>query len=200
MDHPQHRDQHEQRAEQSVQEEFVRRVDAVRPTPNADDQIHRDQAGFKEDVEQQEILRCKGADHQHLREQEQRHIFLNALFDRDPAGPDADRHEEYAQHDEHQRETVDAKLPVEHADAAGVLDELPLGTADVEVRPERDAKYEVDQGCSQRKPAGARWAEEQTPDRGECRYREHQGKNGETAHRVIAQVIAAVSPISMTNA
>ena len=50
--HPQHRDQHQHRAEQGVEEEFIGRVDAVLAAPDADDQVHRDQAGLEEDVEE----------------------------------------------------------------------------------------------------------------------------------------------------
>jgi hypothetical protein len=96
--HPQHRDQHQHRAEQRVEEELVARVDAVHAAPDADDEIHRDQAGLEEDVEQEQILRREHADHQRFHEQERGHIFADALFDRVPAGENADRHQEYGQH------------------------------------------------------------------------------------------------------
>ena len=63
MHHPHHRDQHQHRSEQRVEEEFVGGVDAVRAAPDADDQIHRDEAGFEHDVEKVEILRREDADH-----------------------------------------------------------------------------------------------------------------------------------------
>ena len=55
--HPQHRDEHQQGTEQRIEEELIARLDPVRPAPDADDEIHGDQAGFEEDVEQEHILR-----------------------------------------------------------------------------------------------------------------------------------------------
>ena len=40
--------------------------------PDADDQVHRDQAGLEEDVEEEDVLRHEDADHQRLHEQEAR--------------------------------------------------------------------------------------------------------------------------------
>ena len=50
-DHVDHRDQHQHRAEEGVEEELVAGLDAVSAAPDADDKIHRDQPAFEEDVE-----------------------------------------------------------------------------------------------------------------------------------------------------
>ena len=55
------RREHQQRAKQGVEEKFDRRVNTIRPTPNADDQIHRDQRRLKKHVEQNRVQRGKGA-------------------------------------------------------------------------------------------------------------------------------------------
>ena len=47
--------------------------------PNADDQVHRDEAAFEEDVEQEQVLRREGAHDERLHQQEGRHIFGHAL-------------------------------------------------------------------------------------------------------------------------
>ena len=102
LDHPQHSDQHHERAEQGVEEEFVRRVNPVLSAPNTDDQIHRDQASFEEDVEQQQVLRRENANHQRFHKQERGHILTDALLYRGPACADANRHQEHGQHDKRQ--------------------------------------------------------------------------------------------------
>ena len=72
-------EQHQHRAEQRVEEELEARIDAARAAPDADDQEHRDQAAFEEQIEQDEIERREGADHQRLQHQERDHVFLHAL-------------------------------------------------------------------------------------------------------------------------
>ena len=54
--------------------------------PDADDQVHRDQAGLEEDVEEEDVLRHEDAEHQRLHEQEGGHIFRHPPLDRFPAG------------------------------------------------------------------------------------------------------------------
>ena len=174
--------------------------------PDADDQIHRDQAAFEEDVEEQQVLRGEGADHQDLGGEHRRHIFGHALLDRDPARTDADRHEEDREHDQQQREAVDAQRPgeIDAADAeqAGMLDELPLGStrALIEIGPEPDAERQIDQGRGQCDPAGALCARQQAGDRGDRGHCQHDGEDRETGHPAITQVSAAVRPISMMKA
>src|SRR3546814_13952659 len=93
------------------------------------------------------------------------HIFGHALLDRDPAGTDADRHQEQRQHDQHQRDAVDAERPGEAAEQIEMLDELPLRAADVVIRPKDDAEREFDEGRDERNPAGSVRTEEQARDR-----------------------------------
>ena len=83
--HPEHRNQHQNRADQRVKEELIARIDPVITAPYANDQIHRDKASFKEDVEKEQVLRGKRADHQHFHEQEGRHVFAHTLLDGVPA-------------------------------------------------------------------------------------------------------------------
>jgi hypothetical protein len=82
------RNQHQQRAEQRVQEELERRVDLVGPTPDADDQVHRDQRGLKEHIEQNAVERAEHADHQAAENEERTHVLVDALGDDLPAGND----------------------------------------------------------------------------------------------------------------
>jgi hypothetical protein len=73
------RHQHQQRAQQRVQEELEGRVDLVRATPDTDDQVHRDQRGLEEHIEQQAIERAEHADHQAAEDHEGAHVLVHTL-------------------------------------------------------------------------------------------------------------------------
>ena len=179
---PQHGDQHQHRAKQRIEEELVAGVDTIRAAPDADDEIHRDQACLKQDVEQEEILRCEDADHQRFHEQERGHIFWHALLDRVPAGADTDRHQEDGQDDQHQCDAVNAKRPAETAEQLGVFDELPLGPADLVIGPEIEAQRQVDQRRHQRDGARSPGRGEQSRHSRNRWHRQHQRKDGKTGH------------------
>jgi hypothetical protein len=69
-------DQHERAARHRVEEELHRGVDAPLVPPDPDEEIHRDQHGFPEDVEEEEV---EGHEHaQHPRFQQQ-HEDLEGL-------------------------------------------------------------------------------------------------------------------------
>ena len=197
--HPQHCDQHQDRTEQRVEEEFVRGVDAVIAAPYADDQVHRDQAGLKEDVEQEHVLRGEDANHQHFHQQEGAHVFADALADRIPAGEDADGHQEHAEHDQHQRDPVDPQRIAEAREDLRAFGELPLRPANVVIEPQQHAEREIDQRGHQRDHARGLRTEEQAGDSAGQRHGEHQRKDGEF-HQNSTQVMAATSPRSITSA
>ena len=88
------RDQHQHRADQRVEEELEGRVDPARTTPDADDQEHRDQHGFEEHVEQHQIQRDEGADHQRFEHQKGDHVFLDPGLHRAPGREDAQRRQQ----------------------------------------------------------------------------------------------------------
>ncbi len=71
-----HRDQHEQAAEQAVEQELHRRVlprpDAERP----DHEVHRDQHGLEEHVEQEDVGGREDPDHHRVEHQHQREVHL----------------------------------------------------------------------------------------------------------------------------
>ena len=53
--HGDHGDQHQNRTQQSVQEEFERCIDTVHPAPDPDDQEHWNKPCFKEQIEEDHI-------------------------------------------------------------------------------------------------------------------------------------------------
>ena len=68
--------QHQHRAGQRVQEKLDRRVQPAVAAPHADQEIHRHQHHFPEQVEEEEIERHENAQHAHLQQQEQNVVFL----------------------------------------------------------------------------------------------------------------------------
>jgi hypothetical protein len=153
--HVDQRDQHEHRAEEGVQEELERRVDAPRAAPDADDQEHRDQHRLPEEVEQQRVERAEHADHQPFHDQERGQVLRRALLDRGPAGNhDRDRHQRRQQHEGH-RDAVEPEMVAgaERRDPRQPLDELVGGRRHVETRPDRDRQQECGDRRRERDPA-----------------------------------------------
>ena len=89
--HGQDGHQHEQRADERVDDELDRRVDAVGAAPDADDEVHRHEDDFPEDVEEEEVEGQEDAQHAHLEDEEGDHVLLHARLDGAEAGQDADR-------------------------------------------------------------------------------------------------------------
>ena len=73
-----HRDQHQQAAEQAVEQELHRRVLPLADAEAPDHEVHRDQHGLEEDVEQEDVGGREDADHHRLEHQHQREVGLHA--------------------------------------------------------------------------------------------------------------------------
>ncbi len=63
------RREHEQAAEQAVEQELHRGVRPARPAVAADEEVHRDEHRLEEDVEQEDVGRREDADHHRLEQQ-----------------------------------------------------------------------------------------------------------------------------------
>ena len=149
------RHQHQQRAGERVEEELERRVDAARPAPDADDEVHRDQRRLEEDVEQQAVEGAEHADQEAREDQERAHVLVDALGDHLPRRDDDDHGDEGREQDEPDREAVDAEqVPdVEAADPGLALGELHRRAGGVEAGDQRDRDQEARQRGDQRGPA-----------------------------------------------
>jgi hypothetical protein len=189
--HGQHREQQQHRAGQGVEEELERRIDPPRPAPDADDQEHRDQHRLVEHVEQYEIERAEHADHQRLEHQEGNHVLLDPGLDRAPATDHAERREQRREQDEQNRDAVDPHVvgDVETGQPVGLLDELELGRAAVEVEPQEQRQQEGDQRGPERHVARRRRgllrcaaAERQDDARAEQRQKGHHREDWKIAH------------------
>ena len=107
---PDDRRQHEHRRDHGVQEELHGGVNLAAVTVHADEQRHRDQRRFPEEVEEEQIERDEDADHRGLQDQHQDEEFLHPVVDRLPRDQHAQRHQEGGQDDQPQRDAVDAEV------------------------------------------------------------------------------------------
>ncbi len=105
--------QHEQRADERVEDELDRGVDAVGAAPDADDEVHRHQHDFPEDVEQEEVQGQEDAQHAHFEDEEGDHVLLHPLLDGPEAGQDADPRQERRQHHQQQADAIHAELELD---------------------------------------------------------------------------------------
>ncbi len=149
-------DQHEDRAEERVDEELQRRVDAARPAPDADEDEHRDQHGLEEDVEQQRVRRAEHADQQPLQHQHGGQVLMRLVVLDHVPGADDDQHpDEAGQQDQRHRDAVHAQrvVDVERGDPRMRLDQLHQRAIGVVGRQQEQAGDEGDHGDRQRDPA-----------------------------------------------
>ena len=110
---PDHRGQHDQAAEQVVQQELHRRLGPrARAAEPADEEVHRDQHRLEEHVEQQDVERDQRDQHHALDGQDQREVgvrragLVAAVV---PAGDDQQRHQHGGQHHQRQRDAVERR-------------------------------------------------------------------------------------------
>ena len=135
-------DQHEQAADQREQEELDGRVDASRPAPDTDDEVHRHQHGLPEHVEEEEVGGAEHPRHADLQQQqgdEEAHLALLGVV---PAGDDDDDPEQRREEEEQGGDAVDAHavVDVERLDPGDVLDELHTRRLGVEGEQQDDGE------------------------------------------------------------
>ena len=148
-------DQHQQRAEQGVQKELESRVNLVGPTPDADDQVHRDQRGFKKDVEQQAVKGAKHPNHQTAENQESPHVLVDTPGDHLPTCDHHHQVDERRQQHEPQRDTVHAQVVVdiEAGNPGRSLHKLHGSCAQFETLIQGQGDQKTDQRAHQSDPA-----------------------------------------------
>ena len=204
-------EQHQHRAGEGVEEELEARVDPARPAPHADDQEHRDQAAFEEQIEQHQIERAEGADHQRLEHQEGDHVGLHPALDRGPARQDRDRHQRGGEDHERQRNAVDAHRIVDGAaEPRPLFQELEIGRSRIEAPDQDQRDRKRDQRGPERHPAGVARAvfivaQEGDEERAGDRQEGDDGEDRPAGHQCgppanMNQVTNAATPISMAKA
>ena len=127
----QNAEQHQHGAGKSVEEKFDGGVEFARTSPDADQQVHGDEHGFPENEEEEEIERHEDAEHAGLQNEKPDVVFLDAILDGGPGGEDRDPAEQRSEHDQQERNAVDAQH-VARADggnpvAGRAFDELEAG-------------------------------------------------------------------------
>ena len=149
------RDQGQQRAQQGVQKKLEGCVDFVRPAPDSDDQVHGDQGGLEEHIEQHAIERTKHPDHQARQNQKCRHVLLHFDRDRLPTGDHHHQVDESGQHHEPQRNAVHSEVvvDVEALNPRQVFDELHRRAGIVKLGVKGQGNQKAHQRADQRNPA-----------------------------------------------
>ena len=149
------RDQHEDRAEEGIDEELQRRVDAARAAPDTDDDEHRDQHRLEEYVEQQRVSRRKDADQHALKHEHGRHVLRDALVDRTPRTNDDEHAGEGGQDNQGDGNAIDGETVVglESIDPQMRLAKLHAACHGVIAEVERKAGGKREQGNEHAQPA-----------------------------------------------
>ena len=174
-------DQHEQRPRHRVHEELEGGVQTAFVAPNPDQEIHRDESHFPEDVEQEQIQAQENAHHAGLQEQQENVEFAHPVGDTLPGCQHRERPDETGQDHEPQTDAVDAQviLDAEALDPRHALDELHAATRGHEPAQERQAEREVRQHAGQgQQPHGPGRAarQKQQRQRGEHRQEDDGGQ------------------------
>jgi len=191
-EHRDHGHQHQHRSKEGIKEELERRIDAVHPTPDADNQEHRDQARLEEEVEQDQVERHEDAKHQCFKEQECDHVFLDAFVDA-PARGDHKWHQECGQHHKQDRNTIDTHFVLQAHQPLTLFHELETGVVGVEPEQDEQRHKERCHGCRHRDPLGVALcgrivtAQEQRQN-GRAQQRDKRGEGKKVAHQLAPPV------------
>ena len=176
-------DQHEQAAGHGEEDELHGRVDAATTAPDADQEIHRDEHGLPEDIEEEQVLGDEDADHARLEQEHEGRELLDPLVDRPPRREQGDRRQEGGQEDQEQADAVDADVVIEPpAEPGGPFDELRPARGAVEAGQEGQGRGKRQEGHGQGRDADGlvRAAlEEQERDGAGERQESDQGYQGQ---------------------
>ena len=149
------RDQHQQRTEQRVEEKLEGCVDLVRTAPDTNDEIHRDQRGLEEHIEQHAVECREDTDHQSRQDQEGPHVLVHTLGDRLPGSNHHDHRDECRQRHEPERDSIHPEVVenIETLDPGSLLDKLHGGSSQLETLIERQGHGKPRQRTDEGKPA-----------------------------------------------
>ena len=158
-------DEHEGRAEHREQEELAGRVEAVVVAPAADEEVHRHEHDLEEDEEHEQVEAEERTEHAGLEHEHPPVVLLEVAPERRcfPGGvrrfgagiavvrvgaDDGEREQHAGEHDEQQRDAVDAEVPRDAPLRDPLVDghELEAGVAGVEVAEQPDRQRAGDHG------------------------------------------------------
>ena len=153
------RHQHQQPAEQAVEQELHRRVLALADTEAPDHEIHRDQHRLEEDVEEEDIGGHEDTDNHRLEHKQQREVGLHTALGAVsvvPRSEDHDRHQHDGHQDQDERDAVhtDRVMHTELRNPVVYLGELELRTVRLEAQRHHNRDRQRREREHQREPFG----------------------------------------------
>ena len=192
------RHEHQERANEGIEDELDRRVDAVGPTPDADDQIHRHEHNLPEDVEEEEVERQEDTEHPGLEDKEADEVFLHAGLNRTKAREDADPTQQRRQDNECAREPVNTKVigDAERWDPRELLAEGEFAALAANADQHAKAQRKGDQRnakCGDADQAWSRRWEERDAEGAEERQEDDQRQDRHVVHPAITRYAAAIA-------
>ena len=141
------RRQHQQRADDGVDDERDRRLHPVAAAPDADQDVERDQHRLEEGVEEQQVLRGEDADDRAGQQQHQCEVGARPVAADPPAVDRARRHHDHRHPDEPEGEAVLADVPahLQVGEPRRTLVELQRRGAEVELAHRGDPHGDLDE-------------------------------------------------------
>src|SRR5690348_4080643 len=152
---PQNRHQHQDRANHCVQNEFQRGVNFAPVSPDADEEVHRNEHHFPEHEKEEEVERAENANHAGLEHEQHGEKFFYVRLDTLPRAQNRERSKERGQQDEEKADTVNAHVIVnlEAGDPVVKLLELIAAVAEIKSAKQEERQNEFDNGSDQREAA-----------------------------------------------
>jgi hypothetical protein len=149
------RNEHEHAAGHRIQHELDGCVDTLVVAPDSYEEIHGDEHGIPEHVEEKQVEGDEHADHRGFEHQHEHRKLFHLAIDRAPRRQQRDRREKAGQHDQQQTDAVDAEVIVdaERRNPRISLHELELGRGTVETRPHEHGDRKRRNRNRERQPA-----------------------------------------------
>ena len=185
----QDRQEHEDAARHREEEELHRGVDAPRAAPDADDEVHRHEHDFPEDVEEREVEGARGSRASRSRAPGRRSRSRARGSSTCVSEKSSDdRGQERRQQDEHERDAVDPDR-VADAERGNPVDALERTGSPGAPASKRDPERERDGELERpRRPARTTWmALGATPERAAGARRPAVGRKTRTSESMVAE-------------
>ncbi|MPM49602.1 hypothetical protein SDC9_96332 [bioreactor metagenome] len=187
---PDHRDQHHQAAGEREEQELHRSRVALVPAESADQEVHRDQGGLEEEVEEQHVGGHEHVQRQALQQERQAEERLRgppALVGVRvvPDGDQHDGHQDRGQQDHQQAHAVDAQR-VRGADGRdpGLLLDVLHAVAGLEADGDHDRDDQRHEGEGEADRTGQRALDEDQRERADQGQHRENGEPGKRRHVV----------------
>ena len=186
-----HDNRHQQQdaAGQGIQEKLDGRVYAVGSAPDPDQQVHGDQHGFPEDVEQHEVQRDEHAECGGFHDEQADHEFSDARPDRGPGHQDAERRQQGGQQHQGQADPVHAHRVVDGGRCNPLMrfHELHGSRGFIEQDPRHERDQEHQRRNPQSHPFGQGFFDQQNRRHAQHGQKDDQGQPWESAGRHVDQ-------------